>query len=64
MYDRHWKLPSELQGNIAKKLPQALVDSMIRKIKAARAELGEQAPPHLTIIDPSEPAESASCKER
>ena len=64
MYDRHWKLPAELQGNFAKKLPQALVDSVIRKVKAARAELGEQAPPHLTIVDPSEPAESASRKER
>lgn len=64
MYDRHWKLPAELQGNFAKKLPQALVDSVIRKVKAARAELGEQAPPHLTIIDPSEPAGSVSRKER
>ena len=56
MYARHWKLPAELEGNFAKKLPQALVDSVIRKVKAARAELGEHAPPHLTIIDPSEPA--------
>lgn len=55
IYKKHFDLPVDLQGNFARKLPQALRDSVLRKVEAARAKLGDHAPPHLTIIDPSEP---------
>jgi len=37
MHKRFWNLPEELQQNFAKKLPQNLVDSVLRKVKIARA---------------------------
>ena len=39
MYERFWNLPPELQQNFAKKLPQEVVNSVIRKIKAARSQM-------------------------
>jgi hypothetical protein len=32
-----------------------MVEEVLRKVTAARAELGEDAPTSITIIDPSEP---------
>ena len=55
MYNRHWKVPGGGERNLAKKLPKELVDAVGRKVRAARAELGERVPHRLTVSDPSEP---------
>jgi hypothetical protein len=55
MYEQYWRVPRESQRNMAQKLPKELVEAVLRKVKAARAELGADAPASVTIIDPSEP---------
>ena len=39
IHKQFWNLPEELQKNFAKKLPQELVDSVLRKVKAARSQI-------------------------
>lgn len=40
---------------MAKELPENLVEEVLLKVRAARAELGEDAPASMTIIDSAEP---------